>query len=139
MTKRQSKYKPLLFTTTMRNPERLKKFLSVLKEYNGQILDNKMARKIAGEIIKRGLYSPTNLSASIKRKLKEREVLNQREISKILKDNPQRHKEAGFEKGWPSRFDTWFKFAKELGFVYPKKIKNFVEHLENSNELYMIG
>ena len=37
---------------------------------------------------------------------------------KVFSDNPQSHKEAGFGKGWPSRFDTWFKIAKELGFVW---------------------
>ncbi len=42
------------------------------------------------------------------------------EIQKILTENPQNHKEAGFSKGWASRFDTFFKFAKELGFVYYK-------------------
>ena len=118
MIRRQPKYKPLLFTTTMRSPERLKRFLSVLKEYNGQVLDDKMAKKIAGEIIKRGLYKPMNLSSKTKEKLKEKRVLNEKEVFKILKDNPQRHKEAGFEKGWSSRFDTWFKLGKELGFVF---------------------
>ena len=116
--KRQAKYKPLLFTTTMRNPERLKNFLSVLRKYNGQILDNRLTKKIAGEIIKNGLYKPTNLSPEVKQKLTEKKPLSNMEISKILKDNPQRHKGAGFERGWPSRFDTWFKFAKELGFVF---------------------
>ena len=101
---RKAKYKPLLFTTTMRSPERLKGFLSVLKEYNGQVLDNRLAKKIAGEIIKRGLYRPTKLSVGVKQKLKEKTFLNSREVSKILKDNPQQHKEAGFEKGWASRF-----------------------------------
>lgn len=28
------------------------------------------------------------------------------------------HQEAGFPKGWPSRFDTQFKLMKVLGFVY---------------------
>ena len=42
------------------------------------------------------------------------------EVKKVLEDNPQNHKEAGFSKGWASRFDTWFKIAKELGFVYYK-------------------
>ena len=41
-------------------------------------------------------------------------------MKKVLEDNPQNHKEAGFSKGWASRFDTWFKIAKELGFVYYK-------------------
>ncbi|OEG71119.1 hypothetical protein ATZ36_16310 [Candidatus Endomicrobiellum trichonymphae] len=33
-------------------------------------------------------------------------------------DNFQNHKEVGFEKGWASRFDVWFKIAKGLGFVW---------------------
>src|SRR3990167_8086769 len=73
MKKRQSEYKPLLFTTTMRNPERLKDFLTVLSEYDGEILTNGIIDKVA----------------------------------KIL-----------IQKGWPSRFDTWFKIAKELGFIW---------------------
>ena len=118
--RRESKYKPLLFTTTMRNPERLKNFLFVLKKYNGKILNDKLAKKVAGEIIKRGLYAPRILSSKVKEKLKEKQPLDIKEISKILKDNPQNHKEAGFNKGWSSRFDTWFKLGKELGFVFYK-------------------
>lgn len=117
---RKAKYKPLLFTTTMRNPERLKSFLSVLKEYNGKILNNELATKIAGEIINKRLYKPVNLFPGIRQKFKEKRLLNNKEISRILIDNPQKHKEAGFERGWPSRFDTWFKLAKELGFVFYK-------------------
>lgn len=115
---RPATYKPLLFTTTIRSPERLKSMLAVLKEYDGQTLDDKLAEKIAGEIIKTGLYKPLKLSDTVKHKLKINEDLTDKEVVKILKDNPQNHKEAGFSKGWPSRFDTWFKLAKELGFVF---------------------
>jgi len=115
---REATYKPLLFTTTLRNPERLKWFLGVLKEYDGQVLDDDLAEKIAGEIIRIGLYKPTRLSVGVKQKIKTKEPLTDKEVAKVLKDNPQNHKEAGFSKGWPSRFDTWFKIAKELGFVF---------------------
>ena len=115
---KKSRYKPLLFTTTMRNPERLKRFLSVFKKYNEEILDDSLAKKIAGEIIRIGLYKPSNLSDSAKQKIKSGEFLTDNEVAEALADNPQNHKEAGFTKGWPSRFDTWFKMAKELGFVF---------------------
>ena len=115
---RESVYKPLLFTTTLRNPERLKWFLGVLKEYNGQVLDDDLAENIAGEIIRIGLYKPTKLSTKVKQKIKIKKPLTDKEVAKILRYNPQNHKEAGFSKGWPSRFDTWFKIAKELGFVF---------------------
>lgn len=115
---RKPAYKPLLFTTTLRNPERLKDFLRVLKDYNGKALTDDLAEEIAGEIIRAGLYMPRNLSPGTKAKIKERVPLSDREVKKALSENPQNHKEAGFRKGWPSRFDTWFKIAKELGFVF---------------------
>lgn len=120
MNRRSAEYKPLLFTTTLRNPERLKWFLSVLKEYDGQVLTNKLAEEVARELIRIGLYKPTKLTEVVKKKIKTKEPLTDKEVAKVLKDNPQNHKEAGFNKGWPSRFDTWFKIAKELGFVFYK-------------------
>ena len=120
MNKRKSEYKPLLFTTTIRNPERLKWFLGVLKDYDGQVLTNELAEKIAGELIRIGLYKPTKLTDVVKNKIKDQNPLTDREVEDVLKDNPQNHKEAGFNKGWPSRFDTWFKIGKELGFVFYK-------------------
>lgn len=120
MTTHPPEYKPLLFTTTLRNPERLKWFLGVLKNYNEHVLTNELAEKIAGELIRIGLYKPTKLSIIVKNKMKNNIPLSDKEVAKALEDNPQNHKEAGFEKGWPSRFDTWFKIAKELGFVFYK-------------------
>jgi len=118
MDKRQSEYKPLLFTTTMRNPERLKDFLTVLAEYDGEILTNEIIDKVAKALIQKGLYQPMKISSAVKDKWKNEVELNKTETEKVFSDNPQSHKEAGFEKGWPSRFDTWFKIAKELGFVW---------------------
>lgn len=31
--------------------------------------------------------------------------------------SPQSHKEKGFDYGWDSRFDTWYKMIKEFGFL----------------------
>lgn len=118
MNKRQSEYKPLLFTTTMRNPERLKDFLTVLAEYDGEILTNKIIDKVSKILIQKGLYQPMKISQAVKDKWKNEIELSKTETEKVFSDNPQSHKEAGFEKGWPSRFDTWFKIAKELGFVW---------------------
>ena len=120
MKKRSQEYKPLLFTTTLRNPERLKWFLGVLKNYNGKILTNELAEGVAGELIRVGLYRPMKLARVVRNKIKSNILLNDKEVVTVLGDNPQNHKEAGFNKGWPSRFDTWFKIAKELGFVFYK-------------------
>lgn len=118
MSKRQAEYKPLLFTTTMRNPERLKDFLTVLGEYDGEILTNEIIDKVSKILIQKGLYQPMKISQVVKDKWKNDIELSKTETEKVFFDNPQSHKEAGFEKGWPSRFDTWFKIAKELGFVW---------------------
>ncbi len=118
MNKRKSEYKPLLFTTTMRNPERLKDFLTVLVEYDGEILTNEIIDKVAKVLIQKGLYQPMKISSAVKDKWKNEVELNKTETEKVFSDNPQSHKEAGFKKGWSSRFDTWFKIAKELGFVW---------------------
>jgi hypothetical protein len=118
MKKRQSEYKPLLFTTTMRNPERLKNFLTILSEYDGKMLTNEVIEKVAKKLIQSGLYQPMKISQIVKNKWKNEIDLSEAETKKVFIDNPQSHKQAGFDKGWSSRFDTWFKIAKELGFVW---------------------
>ena len=118
MTNRESEYKPLLFTTTLRNPERLKDFLAVFSDFDGEILTNQIIEKVVKILIKNGFYQPMKASTVIKNKWKNNVELNDYETKKVFLDNPQSHKEAGFERGWSSRFDTWFKIAKELGFVW---------------------
>lgn len=134
MSKRTANYKPLLFTTTMRNPERLKDFLIVLKKYDGKILSKKIIKSVVKDLIGDGLYKPTIVSKAVKAKWKSETHLEEKEVNKIFKNNPQRHKEAGFEKGWPSRFDTWYKLAKELGFVYYLRNEK-IEFSESGNML----
>ena len=112
------KYKPLLFTTTMRNPERLKDFLTVLMEFDGKVLTNAIIESVAKALIKKGLYKPTKVSPIAKNKWENEIELSEKETEQVFAENQQSHKEAGFDKGWPSRFDTWFKIAKELGFVW---------------------
>lgn len=119
------KYKPLLFTTTMRNPARLKQMLFVLNKFDGQILNDDLAKRIVAECIRYGIYRPTEKSPSIKEKWKtsqkgtfSKELLTQSEVEYLIEHNPQKHKEAGFGIGYPSRFATIFDFCKELGLAY---------------------
>lgn len=130
MSTRASEYKPLLFTTTMRNPTRMKGLLNILSRYNNQILTNPLTVQIMGDVISYGLYRPVNNTQSIvdkwgSLKISENsqigeQLLNDTEVNYLILNNPQNHKEAGFEKGWPSRFATVFDFPKELGFVFYK-------------------
>ena len=115
----------MLFTTTVRNPQRLKALLYIFAKFDGQILTNELATQIVCELIRYGLYRPMIQSGAIKKKWSTtlggefaEFLLSNKEVNYIFKNNPQDHKEAGFEKGYPSRFATFFDFAKELGFVY---------------------
>ena len=52
MGKRTPEYKPLLYTTTMRNPARLKYMLYVLSKYEGRIMSDDLATCICGDTIR---------------------------------------------------------------------------------------
>ena len=141
---RRPEYKPLLYTTTMRNPGRLKYMLYVLNQYEGQILSNELATKICGEAIRYGLYRPMKQTMSVKKKWSSTNngefseyKLDDAEVVAMLRNNPQQHKEAGFDKGWPSRFATIFDLTKELGLAYfwidePIVISPLAHHLLKS-------
>ena len=64
--RRSANYKPLLFTTTMRNPERLKDFLSILFQYNGEVLTNNIIDSVVLELIKKGYYKPMKSNSTVK-------------------------------------------------------------------------
>jgi len=142
---RESGYKPLLFTTTLRNPSRLKALLNVLYKFNDRELTNQLSEQIMGELIRYGLYRPTRaVSPEIEKKWGSKRIsdnspigirlLDDAEISVLLYKNPQKHKEAGFDRGWPSRFATMFDLAKEFGFVF-YKIGEKIEFSEIGSKL----
>lgn len=111
----------------MRNPERLKYMLYVLAKFEGQVLDDNLATKIVGETIRYGLYRPMKQNDTVKQKWSSTPngvfsefILTDGEVDFMLNNNPQQHKEAGFEKGFPSRFATIYDLTKELGLAYFK-------------------
>ncbi len=130
---RRSEYKPLLYTTTVRNPERYKDFIHLLKKFDGQILTAEVVEQFERETFKCGLYRPVKrIPESAKQKWGNTSpgefgeyALTDAETKAIFDGNDPKvhadikgHKEAGFEKGWESRFETQFKLLKVLGFVY---------------------
>lgn len=129
---REAEYKPLLYTTTIRNPERYKDFMHILKQFNEEILNEETVELFERELFKVGLYRPKIQPKSVQEKWKtsklgefSQEALTDEETLDVYKSNDPNvnktikgHKEAGFPKGWPSRFDTQFKLMKVLGFVY---------------------
>jgi hypothetical protein len=65
------------------------------------------------------LYRPVYVGRSVLKDIfnDEDAALTAEQIDKIILNSPQKHKEAGFDYGWESRFDTMYKFPLELGFV----------------------
>lgn len=117
---RQSEYKPLSFSTTMRNPARIADFLNCILPFEGQVLTNVIINQVATTLIKKKLYCPIYISRipRLKSILNDERDFTNEEVDEIIRNSPQNHKEAGFDKGWPSRFDTWYKLSMEFGFIY---------------------
>ena len=121
--------------------------LYVLNKFEGRILDDHLATEICGETIRYGLYRPTKQLLSVKQKWTSTSkgafseyLLDNDEIQLMLRKNPQSHKEAGFAKGWPSRFATIYDLTKELGLAYywpgePIVISPLAHHLLKSFEI----
>lgn len=121
MTNRSSEYKPLLFSTTVRNPERIKDYVKIISNYQGKILNNDIIMKIISDIIKYKLYYTQKYEQKNKvlwAIYNSDEDFTDEQVQDIIINSPQDHKESGFDKGWPSRFDTIFKIIKEFGFIY---------------------
>ncbi len=115
----ESKFKPLSFSTTMRNPERIAKFLNCLLPFENQTLTNEIIYEIIKNAIKLKIYKPNYAKRNYKEYYEEEELVFSDEIvDKIIDNSPQKHKEKDFDSGWPSRFDTIFKLPKEFGFIY---------------------
>ena len=114
----KSEKKPLAFSTTMRNPERIASFLSCIVPYEKKVLTNDVIFNVISNLIKNKLYKPTRLTLEEKEIYKNDDLsFNDKQIKNIIKNNPQNHGEKGFDYGWPSRFDTMFKLPMEFGFI----------------------
>ena len=115
MASRQTKpdYKPLLFSTTVRNPSRMKDALKIMSKFEGKTLTNKLAIEIFKEVIKEKKYSPTKawnnpLTSHLKDKYYSEESLTNSELDLIIDNITQEHKQRDFKYSWPSRFHTFF-------------------------------
>ena len=121
--------------------------LYILNQFEGRILDDELATEICGETIRYGLYRPMKKLASVQQKWQtsdqgefSEELLTDQEVELMIRNNPQSHKEAGFAKGWPSRFATIFDLTKELGLAWykpgePIVISSLAHHLLKSIEV----
>lgn len=115
---RKTEYKILSFSTTMRNPERIANFLKALLPFENRILSHEIIMQIIAYLIAHKLYVPLYASKNYKEILESDEIFSQAQTQEIIENSPQNHKEAGFNKGWDSRFDTFYKLSMEFGFCF---------------------
>lgn len=120
MHSRKAERKPLSFSTTMRNPNRIVKFLKCILPYENHILTHEIIMQVLHNAIKSKLYTPVivNRTPELFCVYKsEEDKYSDEQIQYILEMSPQNHKESGFDYGWDSRFDTIFKLPMEFGFI----------------------
>ena len=134
---RNAERKPLSFSTTMRNPDRIAGFLNCLLPYENMILTSEVIHKIIKNILANKLYKTAKYQMRVPRYkdiyYNEDKMYADADLEDIIENSPQNHKEAGFNKGWDSRFDTWYKLPMEFGFVYYEMNKSI--HISNTGHM----
>lgn len=88
---RNSEYKPLSFSTTMRNPARIADFLKCILPYEGQTLTNEIIMNVAATLIKKKLYKPMYIGRTprLKSVLNEEREFTNLEVNEIIRNSPQ--------------------------------------------------
>lgn len=152
MSRRVLRRKPISFDTTLRNPARIPQFISILRNFEGKVLNDEIALKLEGEIIRQKIFEPTKstLGTYIK-KYNDKFFFIADDLSKnapnrvnaiyekweksdpgsiplndiiyLLQNTITKHKEANWKGGWESRIHTQFNFLNELGLVNVEKNK----------------
>ena len=116
----QSKAKPLSFSTTIRNPERIPNFLNCILPHENEILTSAVIHDVIKNVIRAKEYKPQYIGKT--KRLNDIYIapdyyFSDGDLELIIENAKQEHKEAGFAYGWDSRFDTWYKMIKEFGFI----------------------
>lgn len=114
-------FKPLSFTTTVRNPERIKFFIKVLEKFEGEKLSNSLSTRILLELICEKIIRPDQgfrRHSNLKTKYFSNEKFSIDEAKKLLEATTPAKKQRGFDVGPPSRFETYFNTPKRLGLVF---------------------
>lgn len=118
-TRRKSEYKQLNFDTAMRNPERLKDVLLLIKSYEGLELNDKNLLDIVCDMYESGIVKSDEFNI---KKLHSKEQIQ----NKVIEINKTRNGDGGFPKGYQSRFWTYMRTLSEFGFVYARYNKKLI-------------
>ena len=108
----------MAFETAVRNPERYIGLLTVLKKFEGQILNDKNLLEIVSDLYLVGKVSSNDIVISAKTKIDDIK-------EQIIEINSTRRADGGFPRGYQSRFWTYMRTPSELGFVFAQYEKEF--------------
>ena len=116
--KRKPTYKQMALETAVRNPERYIGLLTVLKSFDGKILNDKNLLKIVSYLYLVGEVSSNDIVITNKTKIEDIE-------EKVIEVNSTRRADGGFPMGYQSRFWTYMRTPSELGFIFAQYEKEF--------------
>lgn len=111
-------YKQMAFETAIRNPERYKNILNVVKEFEGSILNDKCLLEIVSKLYLEGEVSSKEIEINEDTKIQDI-------AESVKKVNKTRKADGGFPGGYASRFWTYMRTMSELGIVYGQYNEEF--------------
>lgn len=83
-------------------------------------MTSSVIHKVVKNLIREKEYTPMIVQRTLELKAiwnSFDDYFTDEQLELIVAESPQKHKEKGFDYGWDSRFDTWYKMLKEFGFV----------------------
>ena len=110
-TKRKPTYKQMAFETAVRSPERYIGVLTALKDFEGQVLNDKNLLKMVSHLYLTGEVASNEIEIIETTKIEDIK-------EKVIELNSTRRADGGFPAGYQSRFWTYMRTLSELGFVY---------------------
>ena len=116
--KRPPTYKQMAFDTAVRNPERYINILTVVKDFEGEILDDNTLLNIVSTLYLEKVVTSKEISID-----ENTTISDIRDL--VIQVNGSRNADGGFPKGYQSRFWTYMRALSELGFVFARYNQEF--------------
>ena len=111
--------KPWSLSTTVRNPDRLRGFLEILKDFEGVEFDEKQQIKFQIVLIQNKLYKPTGLSPRLSKYYDSPSDMNFKQAEEIFAHMRKRSKELDKDPGFRGRVSI--APLSKMGLVVSKK------------------
>lgn len=116
--KRVPTYKQMAFDTAVRNPERYIDILTVVRDFDGEILDDNILLNIVSALYLEGVVTSSEININENTTISDIKDL-------VIQVNSSRNADCGFPKGYQSRFWTYMRALCELGFVFARYNQEF--------------